>query len=235
MLLEAREKPILSCFEHIRKYFMKRLKLQLSHAGRWHGEIRDRMHKILERNKLQSGWCHPIANGFSKAWDISGIPCPHAVVAIYHERGDPMDYVHHYYKKEAMLKAYSFEHIPLSDQKEWAKTRLVPIKAPLTRRQPGRPKRLRKREPNEPARNPNKLKRYNVKIFCKKCKQEGHNSRTCERRKQKVDKNKKNAAEKGFPTSPPCKRFKRLASKRTPKKSCRRILQKGQANSSPTN
>ena len=188
MLLEAREKPILSCLEHIRKYFMKRWQLQLSHVGGWHGEIGDRVHKILERNKLQSGWCHPIANGFSKfqitdgmgrqyavdlahkscscrAWDISGIPCPHAVAAIYHERGDPMDYVHHYYKKEAMLKAYSFEHILLSDQKEWAKTGLVPIKAPLTRRQPGRPKRLRKREPNEPARNPKKLKRYNVKIF----------------------------------------------------------------------
>ena len=43
------------------------------------------------------------------------------------------------------------------------------------------------------------------------------------------------AAEKGFPTSPPCKRFKCLASKRDPKKSCRRILQKGQATSSTTN
>ena len=105
MLLEAREKPILSCLEHIRKYFMKRWQLQLSHVGRWHGEIGDRVHKILERNKLQSGWCHPIANGFSKfqithgmggqyvvdlahkscsckAWDINGISCPHAVAAI---------------------------------------------------------------------------------------------------------------------------------------------------------
>ena len=62
-----------------------------------------------------------------------------------------MDYVHHYYKKEVKLKAYSFEHIPLSNQKEWAKTGLMPIKPSLTRRQPGRPKRLRKKEPNELA------------------------------------------------------------------------------------
>ncbi|KAL5579525.1 hypothetical protein UlMin_011967 [Ulmus minor] len=66
MLLEAREKPILSCLEQIRKYLMRRWKLQLTYVGRWHGEIGDRVHRILEKNKLQSGWCHAISNGFSQ-------------------------------------------------------------------------------------------------------------------------------------------------------------------------
>lgn len=121
------------------------------------------VHRILEKNKFQSGWCHPISNGFSKfqithsmggqyavdltqrscscrACDLSGIPCQHAVAAIYHERGDPVDYVHHWCKKEVMLKAYDGEHTPLADQKEWAKTGLVPNR----KRQLGRSKKLRR-------------------------------------------------------------------------------------------
>ncbi|KAL5551196.1 hypothetical protein UlMin_001372 [Ulmus minor] len=66
MLLEAREKPIISCLEQIGKYLMRRWKLQLTHVGRWHGDIGDRVHKILERNKLQSCWCHAISNGYSQ-------------------------------------------------------------------------------------------------------------------------------------------------------------------------
>ncbi|KAL5563434.1 hypothetical protein UlMin_033181 [Ulmus minor] len=66
VLLQAREKPILSCFEHIQKYLMKRWSLQIIHVSKWFGELGDRVHKIIERNKLQSGWCHIISYGHSK-------------------------------------------------------------------------------------------------------------------------------------------------------------------------
>ncbi|KAL5573320.1 hypothetical protein UlMin_022917 [Ulmus minor] len=126
-----------------------------------------------------------------RAWDISGIPCSHVVAAIYHERAQPVDYVNQYYKKESMLKAYVHEQVPLPDEKDWPKTGLRPITPPSSKRQPGRPKRIRRRESNEAAPNATKLKRYNIKKFCTKCKQEGHNSRTCDRRKQQAEKEKK--------------------------------------------
>ncbi|KAL5555167.1 hypothetical protein UlMin_037403 [Ulmus minor] len=217
MLLQAREKPILSCLVHIQKYLMKKWSLQLIHVSKWFGELGDRVHKILERNKLQSGWCHVISNGHSKfqitlgmggqfsvdlvnnscscrAWDLNGIPCAHAVAAIYHEGHGPLDYVNTFYKKEIMMKAYSFEHVPIADPKEWPKTSSQPITPPNNRRQPGRPKRIRKRELEEPAPpNATKLRKYNVEMFCKKCKQQGHNTRTCGRRKQEAKKKKKKA------------------------------------------
>ncbi|KAL5551273.1 hypothetical protein UlMin_001449 [Ulmus minor] len=190
MLLEAREKPILSCLEHIR--------------NKWFGKLDSRVHKILKRNKLQSGWCHVISNGYSKfqitngmrdqfamdlanktcscqAWDLNGILCAHVVVAIYHQRHDPLDYVNPFYKKETILKTY----------KSGPKLFLRPIAPRNNKRQPDRPKMLRRRELDESAPpNATKLRKYNVVIFCTKCKQQGHNSRTCDKRKQKVEKNK---------------------------------------------
>ncbi|KAK7829127.1 hypothetical protein CFP56_029583 [Quercus suber] len=53
-----------------------------------------------------------------------------------------------------------------------------PILPPPHRRQPGRPKNLRKRERDEP-RNPYKMPRTNTQIRCSQCGVLGHNKRRC--------------------------------------------------------
>ena len=63
-------------------------------------------------------------------------------------------------------------------QNEWIETGLPTPIPPRILRPPGRPKKLRKRDPNEP-RNPFKVSWMNKEIKCGKCHKEGHNSRSC--------------------------------------------------------
>ena len=97
---------------------------------------------------------------------------PHVVAAIYHQKQELLDYVNAFYKKATMLKACAYEHVSLADLKEWPKTSLRLIAPPLSKQQPGRPKRLRRKDPDELAPpNDTKLYKYNVVIYCTKCKQ----------------------------------------------------------------
>ncbi|KAL5581365.1 hypothetical protein UlMin_013807 [Ulmus minor] len=175
MLLETQEKPIISCLEHIRKYLIRSTQnvgkeqatIQVVHA------ISNGYSKFQITHGMGGQFAVDLANHACscRSWDLSGIPCPHAVAAIYHQRHEPLDYVNAFYKKATMLKAYAYKHVTLADTKEWPKTSLRPIVLPLSKRQPGRPKRLRRRDPDEPAPpNATKLKKYNVVIYCTKCK-----------------------------------------------------------------
>ena len=63
-------------------------------------------------------------------------------------------------------------------QDQWIKSRHLPTQPPHVLRPPGRPKKLRRRDPDE-SRNPYKVSRMNRQIKCRKCNKLGHNSRSC--------------------------------------------------------
>jgi hypothetical protein len=52
------------------------------------------------------------------------------------------------------------------------------MSTPLNRIQPGRPRKVRRRGPEEPL-NHNCIKKGGVRMRCNKCRGVGHNSRTC--------------------------------------------------------
>ncbi|XP_074366455.1 uncharacterized protein LOC141707283 [Apium graveolens] len=82
-----------------------------------------------------------------RAWDLTGIPCSHAVAAIHDRRHQPILYVSKYYTKEMYMKSYnqSLQALRGEDFREMTdKAVMFPPDIPKKLR--GRPKRLRRRE-----------------------------------------------------------------------------------------
>jgi hypothetical protein len=60
--------------------------------------------------------------------------------------------------------------------------KLQPCRPPLNRIQLGRPRKVRRRGPEEPL-NQNCIRKGGVRMRCSKCRGVGHNSRKCPRNK----------------------------------------------------
>ncbi|KAL7200652.1 hypothetical protein ACSBR1_032553 [Camellia fascicularis] len=78
-----------------------------------------------------------------KDWDLTGIPCKHAVSCIYLTREKPEAYVHNYFSKETYLMTYSFMINPVPGEHDWIETGYDAIAPPYYRKPAERP---RKRE-----------------------------------------------------------------------------------------
>ncbi|KAL0461916.1 UNVERIFIED_CONTAM: hypothetical protein Slati_0079200 [Sesamum latifolium] len=57
-----------------------------------------------------------------RRWELTGIPCVHAVSAIVSCGRIPEDYVHNCYSIETLKKAYSFIINLVREQTEWPET-----------------------------------------------------------------------------------------------------------------
>ena len=72
----------------------------------------------------------------------------------------------------------------MSGQDLWTKSGLAPIISSTYHKQSGRPKKVRRREADEPSNSSQKKRRLFAVITCTKCSREGHNVRTCYMKKQ---------------------------------------------------
>ncbi|KAL4361948.1 hypothetical protein GQ457_04G028810 [Hibiscus cannabinus] len=128
-ILDARCKPIISLLEDIRVMVMSRLHVKRTWASKSRTNISPKALEKLERNMEQSTHCRLVWNGDGgfevqhgedqhivdmkqlkctcKAWKLSGIPCCHAICAMYQENKRPEDYVSNWYSKEKYLAAYN--------------------------------------------------------------------------------------------------------------------------------
>ncbi|PWA66859.1 hypothetical protein CTI12_AA112880 [Artemisia annua] len=84
-----------------------------------------------------------------KMWELSGIPCIHAVAAYAHLGRNPEEGVHEWYSQERWFQAYQFLIRPVYGSTMWKRTRDPPLLPPLMRRMPGRPKKKRIIAPSE--------------------------------------------------------------------------------------
>ncbi|KAI8537687.1 hypothetical protein RHMOL_Rhmol09G0043600 [Rhododendron molle] len=114
-----------------------------------------------------------------RRWDLTGIPCEHAATVIAREGGRPEDYVSAWYHKHSFLASYNHIMHPMNGSDMWEKSGKPPIEPVEFTRQPGRPKKARRREPDEPPKNQYKLGKIGVKMICRRCGTQGHNTRTC--------------------------------------------------------
>ncbi|KAK3204682.1 hypothetical protein Dsin_018728 [Dipteronia sinensis] len=114
------------------------------------------------------------------SWQISVIPCPHAMAAISHSCGRQSlkawvpNFVHQSLTKSAYIQTYRGMIHPLPDQKMWPPIETDELLPPPYETQPGRPKLQRKREDGEKA----KGGRSGTVIY-KLCGMADHNKRTC--------------------------------------------------------
>ncbi|XP_057250635.1 uncharacterized protein LOC125497843 [Beta vulgaris subsp. vulgaris] len=127
-----------------------------------------------------------------RKWQGCGIPCKHALRVMYNQRIDPIEYVSDYYKGAAYKATYGKHIHPMADSSQWPYYNLPHINPPNRKRGAGRPPKQRKRGVIEAK----KAKRHSS-VKCSKCKQLGHNARTCGR----GDKGQKRAAASGASTS----------------------------------
>ncbi|PKI56827.1 hypothetical protein CRG98_022785 [Punica granatum] len=125
-----------------------------------------------------------------KEWDISGIPCKHAVACMTMNDSDPEKFMHSYYSKETWQRIYEPYIRPVIGEDHWEKQSLDPILPPNYSRAGGRPK-VKRTKGNDIPQDPYKAKRKYRKIRCGKCGQPGHNRRICKGTTMKDKRNKK--------------------------------------------
>ncbi|XP_047309936.1 uncharacterized protein LOC124913396 [Impatiens glandulifera] len=169
----SREKYICIMLDLIRRDVTnKRIKNHIL-VHKWPHNISPKAKELLEVSKSQHHECHVFffgGKGYEitqgnhrhtvdlfneicscRLWNISGIPCAHVVRAInYANNGTLEDYVSHWYKKNAYLKTYSFDVNPLRGDKFWHSDCNLKILPPKVGRSAGRPKKKRRRAPEEP-------------------------------------------------------------------------------------
>lgn len=92
---------------------------------------------------------------------------------------NPEKYVHDCHRKDAYLRAYNHITYPMNGQELWVKTGNKPILLPVYSKMPGRPRKMRIREPDELPKSPTKLRKYQTSVKCRQCGEVGHNMRTC--------------------------------------------------------
>ncbi|XP_020230608.1 uncharacterized protein LOC109811316 isoform X2 [Cajanus cajan] len=189
--------------EGVKFYITNRIVSQRGLMLRYQGKICPIIQQLLEKNKQDSNgwspnWCGD--ERFSlfevsrdtkryvvnicehscscRRWELTGIPCCHVIACMWHNNYVAEDYVCIHYRKTTFLATYSHISMPSNGPNLWPIVHCEPIKPPLMRRAPGRPKKQRKRSIDEPQ-NPHKLPRQHTTIKCKKCENFGHNKRTC--------------------------------------------------------
>ena len=129
-----------------------------------------------------------------RVWQLSGVPCMHACAAIGYRNLKPEDFVHHSLSKAKWELTYANYIQAVPSEEYWAKSNCDTIQPPPIKRPPGRPKKQRRRAPEEAIENPYRIKRKYKEIECSKCGKTGHNVRTCKGAPSESRKKKKNKA-----------------------------------------
>ncbi|XP_075665367.1 uncharacterized protein LOC142635032 [Castanea sativa] len=199
--LKSRDKPILAMFEWIRVRLMTRIYTKREGIEKYTGKLYPSIQDKLETLKVESkpfsatpagNFFYEVASQYERHvvdlvkktcscryWDLNGIPCKHAIIAIYINIETPEAYTHQCYHKETYMEIYKEVLPPMPYQLEWDETGQPAPIAPHIYKPPDRPPKQRKRALDEPK-NPYKASRQlNRLVSCGKCKKEWHNSRAC--------------------------------------------------------
>ncbi|XP_075080265.1 uncharacterized protein LOC142165791 [Nicotiana tabacum] len=199
-ILAARHKTIITMLEEIIVKMMTRIAKLREFANTWSCNISPMALKVLEENIEKSMRCTIFFNGDTgyqvkeetnqhivclrnnicscRAWMLKGIPCPHAIAAMYYKGYEPADYVDNCYMKETYLMTYSHFLQPLNNMEMWPASTNPPVAPPVVKSMPGRPKKIRRKEAIE-TKKCGKLPKTGLVMRCNICKGVGHNRRGC--------------------------------------------------------
>ncbi|XP_021716017.1 uncharacterized protein LOC110683922 [Chenopodium quinoa] len=163
--MDARDKPILTQMEWLRRYMMKRTNDKWMTASEWEGLCVPYVKKVFDGLEKYARTC-TVQLGRGELYEVEV---------------DPKLYVYPYYHIETYLAAYETPIQPMPGAKHWDKVHMREPMPPAFKVQPGRPKaKKRKLEQGEGSSAPNsenkKVKRRNQ---CKKCGGFGHYAKTC--------------------------------------------------------
>ncbi|KAH0641017.1 hypothetical protein KY290_036291 [Solanum tuberosum] len=222
-ILDARDKAIITLLEMIKNKLMKRLCKKKEWINKYQGLICPKIEKKLNQIRLEAALFRPNFSGGPKVsvegpggpfivdmqkasctcrrWDLTGLPCPHALVSI-HGNGDRVeDYVNVYYKVETFKNVYSHFINPTNPEDYWPEVmnggEVLPPK--IVRKKRGKKPKLRRKEAEELQKQKQaeaqrqsesrsakrgeelapkkKSKKGTIYIKCSICNKDGHNAR----------------------------------------------------------
>lgn len=227
----ARHMPILSMLEWMMSYVMTRHQKNRDLArSSWRNEkLCPKITKIIQKHMENFRQCFPRKSNDRfyqvkepaggqytvdllestcgcRQWDVSGIPCVHALRAIGAQDYSVEDFVHRCYKVDTYKDVYSTAVMPINGRKLWKKSPLPPPLPPkcassvitvgrpaLHHRRPEEGETVDKRKnkckgkpPGPSAKNPKVMKRNQRTCRCNFCGEKGHNSKTCKKKKESV-------------------------------------------------
>ncbi|XP_019161872.1 PREDICTED: uncharacterized protein LOC109158417 [Ipomoea nil] len=224
IILAVRGKPIIACLDGMRHLLMTRFFDSYHKAKEWSSEICPRVLEKLQVNEKQAaryggfqcGLHEFEIQGFygdqqsvnlelrsctCRRWDLTGLPCKHAICAIWmkHGEGHVYAYVNPCYTKARYLQIYEGLIHPMAGVSEWPVVDTAPPLPPVYKAKPGRPKKLRKSSTDEITNDGEHVARTWIKLHCSKCRQSGHNSRRCPLNTQSKEKQMKPRKKVGDP------------------------------------
>ncbi|CAI9293941.1 unnamed protein product [Lactuca saligna] len=203
IVLDARRKPLITMLEDIRCWAMQRLWMQKQNGLSWDLDICPSIRREIE--DLKELFWVPYVSGYKefevfkgneryaidlnqracgcRSWQLTGIPCVHAISTILSLNLDVEAFVSNSYPKVSFLNRYEYKIHPLNDSCEWPHVEgLHSILPPLKRRLPGRPyvKGKRDQAERELSRHTrHTVSRVDIPLRCTICHQTSHTKATC--------------------------------------------------------
>ncbi|XP_022032123.1 uncharacterized protein LOC110933197 [Helianthus annuus] len=190
-IVGARDKPIITCLEFIWEYMTKRIVNVKKLQAKCMGPLTPHATEVFDEIKKHAVELSVLTVYSDKNWDLTGMPCKHAVAAIWDmsrnsiDAGIAEDWVDEVYWLSTWKKVY-YNVIELINGPEmWTPsecpTTLIP---PKHHTQVGRPKKKRKKaygekELEQEFDKGGKMTRKGSSIKCGKCGNMGHNVRSC--------------------------------------------------------
>ncbi|KAH0654110.1 hypothetical protein KY289_031788 [Solanum tuberosum] len=205
-ILDARDKPIVKLLETIRHLLMTRINSNREKAEKWNlndicPTIKKKLAKTMkkaanyipQRSNMWNyevigpvegdNWAVDLYNRTCscRQWELSGVPCKHAISSIWLKNDEVLNYVDDCYKVDTYRKIYEASILPMNGPDLWPKSLNPPPFPPsyLNNKKKGKKQKLRRKEDDEPGASRMKLKRKQKSVDCRKCGKPGHNSRTC--------------------------------------------------------
>ncbi|XP_057730911.1 uncharacterized protein LOC130946256 [Arachis stenosperma] len=208
VLVEAREKPIVTMLEDIRVYIMKRCADNRDRIMPYNRDVLPRIRvKVEKQAELSGNWVSVYAGRDTyevvsihggkekfvvdlrnqecscRKFQLSGIPCAHAMTCIRKMCFNVDTYVSDYYKKAAYISCYQHVVFPVNGPNLWDRTQMEDVLPPTYRKPIGRPKKKRTRAADEQSSRTG-LSREGQQQKCSYCLCSGHNKRSCPKKRK---------------------------------------------------
>ena len=199
MILDVRAKPIRTMIDGIRTKLMVKFNNNRTKTltARW--DICPTYAELLEEAKRYSRYCQALMAGphlyqvssgentYSvnlvtrtcgcRKWDMTAVPCNHAISAINKAKLRPEEFVHDFFKKEMYQNSYCHIIYPVGGPDSWPRTNTQDIEPPVFKEKVGQKQtKRRKSQFEKPA--PRDTSRM-ASITCSNCNLVGHRYLSC--------------------------------------------------------
>ncbi|KAE8814794.1 hypothetical protein D1007_07794 [Hordeum vulgare] len=193
-ILDVRRKPIRTMCDGIKDKQMVRWHRNRESGKTTRWRITPHYSETLEIEKERAKYCKPIQAGVNlwqvtcgqqthavnlelqtcgcRKWNLTGIPCNHAISAINKAKRFPKDFLSTFFKKQFYLAAYEPMIFPIPGEHNWTRTPGLDIEPPAFKVKRGRMKQKRIKE-NFEVPKPKDSSRMGT-LICGNCGLQGH-------------------------------------------------------------